>query len=279
MAPPTCSVACLQLAQEGAESREERIIRVLDLVTQGPAADLVVLPELWDVGYFAFDDYATAARALPDGAMAGLQTVARARETVVVGGSVVERAGSNLYNTIAVAGPDGALLGSYRKRHLFGYQSQEANLLSPGRSDVVVDTPAGRLGLSTCFDLRFPEQFAAMRAAGADVLVVPAAWPAARAEHWSILTSARAIETQTPVVAVNGVGPSGGVELAGRSRVIDGRGRVLAEGGDGHPSGVGTGVERPVAAPSATWITATIDHRDTERWRSEFPVRAATITG
>lgn len=219
-------------------------------LTSAPSADLAVLPELWQVPYFAFDRYEDAALPLVD-AVAGLGVPG----AVAVAGSVLERDGDRIYNTIPVLGPSGELLGSYRKCHLFSYGSREGELLTPGSEVVVVDTPVGRLGLATCFDLRFPAQFAEMRALGADVLVVPAAWPAARREHWRVLVQARAIETQTPVVAVNATGNSEGVELAGSSLVIDARGNVVADAGT-----------------SPGWLTATLDLDDAAEWRREFPL-------
>ena len=230
--------------------------RVFDL-NEAPPADLVVLPELWDVGYFAFDRFERDARPLAD-AVSGLVVPG----AVLVAGSVLERDGDRLHNTIPVVGPDGALLGSYRKWHLFSYQSREGELLSPGTGPVVVDTPLGRVGLATCFDLRFPSQFAEMRAQGSDLFVVPAAWPASRVEHWRVLVQARAIENQTPVIAVNGVGPCEGVELAGTSLVVDARGRIVADAG--HRSG---------------WFTAELDLDDTRAWREEFPLDEGVTVG
>src|SRR3954447_10916940 len=264
MASTIASVSCLQLAPRAGEGRHARIDRVVAAVAAGPPADLVVLPELWDVGYFSFDEYRLVACPLPQTAVSELADVARRRQIVLVAGSVIERDGDRLPNTVPVIGPDGALLGSYRKRHLFGYRSREAEILTPGSSDGIVDTPIGRLGLATCFDLRFPEHFTELRQAAADLIVVPAAWPAARAGHWMILTQARAIETQTPLVAVNGAGDTGGVGLAGRSLIVDARGPVLAAAGldDGE-----------------LWLTAAVDHDDTASWRREFPLREATTVG
>lgn len=209
-----------------------------------------MLPELWQVPYFAFDRYESSALPLAD-AVASLGVPG----AVTVAGSVLERDGDRIYNTIPVLGPSGELLGSYRKCHLFSYGSREGELLTAGSEIVVIDTPVGRLGLATCFDLRFPVQFGVMRSLGADVLVVPAAWPAARREHWRVLVQARAIETQTPVVAVNGTGTSEDVELAGSSLVVDARGNVVADAG---------------IAPG--WLTASLDLDDTVEWRREFPL-------
>ena len=249
-------VACLQLAWPTGEDVAAREGRVAGLVANGPPADLVVLPELWDVGYFDFDRYLEAARELDEGPVRMLARLAKERSCVLVGGSVIERQGDRLHNTVTVIGPDGGVLGEYRKMHLFGYRSRERELLTPGEGPVVVETPVGRLGVATCFDLRFPEQFAAMRSQGADVMVIPAAWPGARVEHWDVLQRARAIETQTPLVSCNAVGDWHGVEVAGRSMVVTARGDVLADGGR-----------------EQGWVCASIDPEDTEQYRKEFPLR------
>ncbi|HZQ27994.1 MAG TPA: nitrilase-related carbon-nitrogen hydrolase [Acidimicrobiales bacterium] len=250
-------VAGYQLDFPAGEPEAERRQRVAEILAGAPASDLLALPELWDVGYFAFDRYQLAAMPLDEGPVTALSALSS--PAVVVAGSVLERSPTGVHNTIAVLGSGGQLVGAYRKMHLFRYGSREGELLTPGAGATVVDVGGLNVGLATCFDLRFPEQFAAMRDAGADVFVVPAAWPAARASHWEVLVRARAIETQTPVAAVNGVGPCHGVELAGRSMVVDARGEVVATAGSGRPG----------------WLEATIDTDDTCAWRQEFPLRAA----
>src|SRR5687768_12022184 len=146
------SVAALQLDYPAGESRAVRIERVVRSVEAGPAADLVVLPELWDVGYFAFDDYRRVAEPIATGPAARLAEVAAARTCTIVG-TVLERDGDHLYNTAVAVGPHG-VEGTYRKHHLFRYSSREGELLSPGTGPAVVATTVGVLGLATCFDLR-----------------------------------------------------------------------------------------------------------------------------
>ena len=248
-------VAGLQLAYPAGESRADRVDRVTTLVDAAPDADLLVLPELWDVGYFGFDDYERTATPLAEGPVLALAEKAARRRCTVVCGSVLERDGDRIYNTAAVVGPAGEILGTYRKTRLFGYGSREASILSPGSGPQAVTTAVGVLGLATCFDLRFPDHFTALRRLGADVFVVPAAWPRERAEQWHVLVRARAIDGQTPVAAVNGTGPCHDVELAGGSLVVDARGQVLARAG-----------------AMEGWIAAELDHGDTRRWREEFPL-------
>src|SRR5687767_14705311 len=152
----TTTIAGLQLDFSAGERRAERIERVIDAVKAAPAADLIVLPELWDVAYFAFDDYAREAEPLDAGPVARLAEVAAARHCTIVAGSVIERDDDRLHNTAAVVGPDGTVAGTYRKTHLFRYGSREGELLSPGNGPSVATPAAGGIGLATCFDLRFP---------------------------------------------------------------------------------------------------------------------------
>ena len=252
---PVVTVALLQIGFEAGGDRAGRTEQVLAALAAAPPAELIVLPELWDVGYFDFDAYASCAEPLPTSTVRAVAAVAADRGCTVVAGSVIERSDAGMHNTTVVIGPDGVLLGTYRKWHLFGYRSREAELLTPGTGPVVIGTPVGRLGLATCFDLRFPDQFAAMRRLGADILVVPAAWPAARAGHWQVLVPARAIETQTPIVAVNGVGENNGVALGGHSLIVSARGVTLLD-----------------AAMTPGVHTAQIDLDDTSAWRQEFPL-------
>jgi predicted amidohydrolase len=247
------NVAALQLDYRVGESRSQRVERVITLLRGAPRADLLVLPELWDVGFFDFDSYHDAARALGESAVSAVADVARERGVYIVAGSVLERDDRATFNTVALVGPDGKVVDSYRKIHLFGFASRERELLTSGSRLVVAPTPIGNIGLATCFDLRFPEQFLELRQLGADVVVVPAAWPAVRRDHWTVLTRARSLDAQTPLVGCNGVGPCYGVELAGESVVLDAMGKPLAS-----------------AHSAPGWVSAELLHEATRAWRAEF---------
>lgn len=194
-------------------------------------AKLVVLPEIWTPGYFAFDSYAEAA---PEAGrirehLAGL---AAQHRILLHGGSFVEERGGNLYNTSVLFDPSGAV-GEYRKIHLFGYGSREPEVLTPGEQVTVVDTSLGRVGMAVCYDLRFPELFREMADRGAELVLVASAWPHPRVEAWQTLARARAIENQMHLVAANGVGPTqSGPSLCGHSMVIDPWGTPVGAAGD-----------------------------------------------
>jgi predicted amidohydrolase len=225
-------VAVAQLASPLDEAVHDRLARVGDLIAGLTDVDLVVLPELWASGYFAFDRYRELAEGLDGPLLTEIAGWARQLGTHVQAGSVLERdEAGRLYNTAVLLGPDGRVLLDYRKVHVFGYQSLEAQLLTGGDRAEVAATACGRVGMTTCYDLRFPELYRVLVDGGAELLIVPAAWPAARLEHWRLLTRARAVENEVFLIACNAAGAQGDVQLGGHSVVVDPWGRVVAEAG------------------------------------------------
>ena len=203
--------------------------RLAELVPDG--TDLVVLPEAFarDFGE-AGSDVSGYAEGL-DGAFATeVARVARARGTTVVAGMFeTGPTPQRPYNTLVVRG---AVEASYRKIHLydsFGYR--ESDRLSAGATEpVLVDVAGVRVGLMTCYDLRFPELARLLVDRGAQLLVVPAAWVAGerKVDHWRTLLRARAIENTVFVAAAGQPAP----RYSGHSMVVDPLGDVLAEAGD-----------------------------------------------
>lgn len=168
----------------------------------------------------------------------GIWLVAGAMPTRIPGST-------HIHTSSLVFDPSGERRGHYHKIHLFDVdvadshgRYRESETFSPGEAPVVVDSPFGPLGLSICYDLRFPELYRRLTLAGARVLLVPAAFTAVTGEaHWEPLLRARAIENQCYVVAANQGGThETGRQTWGHSMVIDPWGRVLA----GQPSGAGT---------------------------------------
>ncbi len=173
-----------------------------------------------------------------------LSQTARRLGLVLHGGSIGERAGDTLFNTTLVFGPDGLELARYRKIHLFdavtpgGLGYRESSLFGAGDRVVTcaVALPHGplTLGLSICYDLRFPELFLALRRAGAQVILVPSAFTVETGRgHWSVLLRARAIETQCWIVAAASVGTHHDAagkprETYGHSLICDPWGEVRA---------------------------------------------------
>jgi predicted amidohydrolase len=141
-------------------------------------------------------------------------------------------------NTSVMLGRQGELLGVYRKIHLFDVELEsvtlkESAVVEPGDETVVADAPWGRLGLTVCYDLRFPELYRALRGAGAEVLTVPSAFTAQTGpHHWHLLLRARAVENQAFVVAAAQVGQHGKKRASyGHALVVDPWGEVLADAG------------------------------------------------
>jgi len=231
------SVALLQLEVSSAESPDARVARVLNLIPEAAAnAEFLVLPELWHVGAFDLDAIRTHAQSILGPLARQLGAAARAQGVWLHAGSIAERDDSGrLFNTSLLFAPSGDLIARYRKIHLFGFASGESAVMSAGEELVLTQTDLGRTGLSTCYDLRFPELFRALGAQGAESVVVTSGWPHSRIEHWRVLVRARAIENQCWVIACNQVGtqngPDGPMMLGGLSQIVDPLGEVVAQGG------------------------------------------------
>lgn len=253
----TVRVALIQLDCSTAEAVEHRVTRTQRLVEQAAAdADLVMLPELWHVG--AFDIHAARRHAQPlDGPLvSALGGLAAEHSIWLHGGSMCELGDDGQhYNTSLLFGPNGDLVATYRKIHLFGFEGGETILMSGGDELVVVDTPLGPTGLATCYDLRFPELFRALTEGGATAVLLTSGWPTPRIGHWDVLTRARAIENQCWFIACNEVGEQPGINLGGHSVVVDPQGEVVA-----------------VAGESEEVLVATVDPGAAATWRAAFPV-------
>jgi len=222
----------LQIAVEEGESVGSRRERVAALVREQTGADLVVLPELWTTGAFAYEGFAEEAEPLEGPTYEAMAKAASDAGVWLHAGSIPERDPDGpLYNTSLVFSPSGDLAAAYRKIHRFGFDKGEAVLMSAGQELVTVRLPETTLGLSTCYDLRFPELFRGLVDAGAETLVVPAGWPERRRAHWTLLARARAVENQAFVLACGTAGTHAGVPQAGHSIVVDPWGEVLAEAG------------------------------------------------
>ncbi len=210
--------------------RDDNLARAHALAAEarGAQADIMLLPELWLDGYDLehASDWATP---LGEGGFVHMASLARLNR-LHVAGSVLERHAGGISNTCAFYGPDGALLGAYRKVHLFRLM-QEDRYLVAGEHATLCPTQWGPVGLTICYDLRFPELFRTLALAGAGLILLPAQWPTRRIEAWLLLARARAVENEIFFAACNRVGTDGDVVFPGRSLIVDPWGNVLAEGG------------------------------------------------
>ncbi|HTU88182.1 MAG TPA: carbon-nitrogen hydrolase family protein [Solirubrobacteraceae bacterium] len=204
-------------------------------------AELVVLPEKWSV--LGTGEQMTAAAEPLDGRfIAWARSTARELGIDLVAGSIVERVQGRekTANTSVHVGPDGELRAVYRKMHMFDVEVDgdvyaESATEEPG-DDVVLSELAGgaRLGMTICYDVRFPELYRILAVRGAQVVTVPAAFTLATTrDHWEVLLRARAIENQCFVIAPNQIGAHPpGPRCGGRSMIVDPWGLVLARAPD-----------------------------------------------
>lgn len=228
-------IAAVQLLVRDGDEPSDRREAVAAAVAQQAAAgaDLVVLPEMWLPGYFAFDSYAEVGEDLSGGLVTGqMAELAREHSVYLCAGSLVERHEGQLFNTTLLFDRAGRRVASYRKIHLYGYGSREQQLLTPGAEIVTCDVEGATVGLSTCYDLRFPELYRSMVDRGAELLVVVAGWPFPRLVAWQCLLRARAIENQAFVVGCNASGVQSGSTYLGASSAFDPWGLCLGELGD-----------------------------------------------
>jgi predicted amidohydrolase len=224
----------LQIDVNDGETVDSRRRRVATLVREQAGVDLIVLPELWTTGAFAYEAFGTEAESLEGPTFEAMAKAASDAGTWLHAGSIPERdADGTLYNTSLVFTPSGDLAAAYRKIHRFGFDKGEAVLMGAGGELVTVRLPETTLGIATCYDLRFPELFRGLVDAGAETLVLSAGWPERRRSHWTLLAQARAVENQAFVLACGTAGTHAGVPQAGHSIVVDPWGEVLAEAGAG----------------------------------------------
>lgn len=193
--------------------------------------DFVFLPELWTVGWDC-PSFPKSAETIDNSeAVKMLQSTAKEFGVNIIGGSFVEKKGDKLYNTCPVINREGKIICTYNKNHLYSYNGDTENqYITVGSNPVMVELEGVKIGLTICYDIRFPEIYRAYRKAGADILVNMAAWPKSRKIHWNTLTRARAVENQTFMVALTQTGLlADGVENLGHSLIYDYEGKILDE--------------------------------------------------
>jgi deaminated glutathione amidase len=265
--------AAVQLQQT---NDSDRNLEAADRLTRAAAADgagLVVLPERLDLRGSA-QDYATGAETLEDSrAIAWAKRAAGELGIDLVAGSIAERREGHgrVANTSVHVGPDGEIKAIYRKIHMFdvevgGVEYRESEHSEPADEIVLSETAAGlKLGLTICYDLRFPELYRILALRGARIVTVPANFTRVTGQaHWEVLVRARAIENQVFVIAPgqgHGSGPEG--DSYGNSMIVDPWGEVLARaGGEG-----------------ATFVAADLDLDRQDEIRDKLPSLANRVAG
>jgi nitrilase len=247
--------ACVIQIEPGVEKAENisMALAQIEAAVSAERPQLVSLPEMWTC---LGGDRATKlaqSEVLPvpgeaaaeGSAYAFLSRLARHAGIVMHGGSLGERVGEQLFNTTLVFDRDGREIGRYRKIHLFdvttpsGQGFRESSLFGAGDEVVTCELEGLTLGLSICYDVRFPELFLALRRKGAEAIMVPSAFTAETGrDHWEVLLRARAIETQCFIVAAATTGrhfdAAGRIRTTyGHSLVCDPWGRICVELADG----------------------------------------------
>jgi deaminated glutathione amidase len=261
-------VALIQMNSQGDKARNlEQARALIEQAVAEERPDFVALPETWTM--LGDDDAAKRASAEPvpgDGAYGMLQELAARHRIVLHGGSIIERDGKGdgaaIYNTTVAFDPAGRELARYRKLHLFdittpdGREFRESATFSRGARVVTYDAFGTRIGCSICYDLRFPELYLQLAKAGAKVILVPSNFTLQTGkDHWEVLLRARAIETQTYVLAPAQWGRYGAGKYSyGHTLIADPWGHVIAKAQD-----------------RVGYIAARLDLEEVERVRARMP--------
>lgn len=193
--------------------------------------DFVFLPELWTVGWDCPSFPASAEVLEESKAVKMLKEIAKTYNVNVIGGSFVEKKADKLFNTCPVINRNGELVCTYNKNHLYSYNGDTENqYITVGSNPVMVELDDVKIGLTICYDIRFPEIYRAYRKAGADLLVNCAAWGLKKPIPWECMTRSRATENQTFMIALTQSGQIQGDEWnIGHSRIIDYKGETITE--------------------------------------------------
>jgi deaminated glutathione amidase len=234
-------VAAVQLNSTADPAANTLVAERLTRAAAAEGAQLIVLPEKW-TAMGSEQEQRAAAQPLDGPAVQWARALARELRVDLVAGSMLERVPGQekLSNTSVHVDPRGEVKAIYRKVHMFdvevgGRVYRESELEQAGEEIVVSQTADGvELGMSVCYDLRFPELYRILAVRGARTIAVPAAFTLATTrDHWELLLRARAIENQAFVIAANQVGAHpAGQHSGGRSMIVDPWGVVLAQAPD-----------------------------------------------
>ena len=205
-----------------------RKIRDFAALAKKSGAELIVFPEMIDTGY-SMPVIQKQARSWKGGAVPEVQKIAKEISIAIVAG-ISDRDGDSIFNAQVLVSAGGEIAAKYRKTHLVtAAPLDERVCLSPGNEFVTCKIDNFNIGLSICYDLRFPEMARSLVVKhDANVIVNSSAWPVVRAEHLRILALARAVENQSYFVIANRVGTDDGVTFCGSSVIVDPSGKIVA---------------------------------------------------
>ncbi len=261
--PDRIRVACIQMTSRADKAANLETAQRLVAQAASTGADIVVLPEKWNAIGDASVYHATAELLEGGESVAAMSDWARTHGITLVGGSIAERreGREKLSNTSILFDPGGQIVAVYRKIHLFdvevgGVVYRESEAEEPGEEPVVAEVEDWRIGLTVCYDVRFPELYRILALGGAQLVTVPAHFttPTGK-DHWHVLLRARAIENQLYVAAAAQIGETlPGKAAYGRSLIADPWGVVLAQAPD-----------------EQTVIAAELDRAHLEQIRAKLP--------
>lgn len=226
-------VASIQLWHNDDESKQDRIACAEQFIDSVADSDLILLPEIWNIGWQSFDIYREGSESLQGETISRIAEKAKAVNAYILAGSIVERRGGSLCNTAVLLGPRGQIVATYRKLHLVGFMgAKEAELMKRGEGIVTVKTDLGILGLSICYDLDFPELFRKMAVNhGVEIFLLISAWPIQKLDNWRELCHVRAYENQCFLVSCGSAGINRGKQYLGHSAIVDPLGTSIASAG------------------------------------------------
>jgi predicted amidohydrolase len=222
-------VAAAQISCElGNFDANMRKLREFALRAKNSGAELIIFPEMADTGY-SMPVIQEHARPWKEGAVGEIQKIAK-ESSIAIGAGISDRDGDSIFNAQVLVSASGDILAKYRKMHLVtAAPLDERVCFSAGNEFVACKMGDFNIGLSICYDLRFPEMARTLAVKhGANVILNSSAWPVVRAEHLRILALARAVENQSYFIIANRVGTDDGITLCGGSVIVDPSGRILA---------------------------------------------------
>jgi omega-amidase len=215
-------------------------------------SQVILLPELWSSGYDLENSSLYCEKNL--GLLDELSNTAL-KYKIQIGGSLLQKQGTRIYNTFYFIDCDGSVIPVYQKIHLFPLM-MENRWLSSGNCLGYLEKNGAKIGTAVCYDLRFPELFRSYVLNGVPLVLLSAEWPLSRILHWTTLLKARAIENQVYIAAVNSVLKTGDEVFGGNSMIIDPLGEIIAQGD----------------AESQALITGALDLEKVVDLRNNFPV-------
>lgn len=213
--------------------KEKNIKKIQKLISENTdkETDIIVLPEVWTVGW-ACKYFKDSAEDLKSGYVTSfLSETAKKYNVNIIGGSYITKQDDKLYNTCPVLNRKGELIAHYNKCHLFSYYGDnEGEIVANGKSPVIVDIEGVKTGLSICYDIRFPEIYRAYALKGVDLMVNVAAWGIKKEIPWVSMTHSRAVENQCYFIALTQSGKILNNDYnLGKSAIIDYKGDNLSQ--------------------------------------------------